>query len=309
MKKATREAYGVALAEVAKMNDKIVALDADLSKSTKSADFQKEFPDRFFNVGIAEQNMIGMAAGMASVGLIPFASTFAMFATGRAFEQIRNSIAYPKLNVKIVGSHSGLTVGEDGATHQALEDISIMRSIPNMVVIVPSDATETTAAVKAAAEYVGPVYIRTGRMAVEDVHPNSIEFKIGKGEILSEGNDIAIIGTGIGVKIALDAAQILEKENISARVINMSTIKPIDEELIIETAKKFKAIITVEEHNIIGGLGSAVSEVVCEKYPVIVKKIGVNDKFGQSGKPNELLKEYNLTDETVANAAKEILKK
>lgn len=309
MKKATREAYGVALAEVAKMNDKIVALDADLSKSTKSADFQKEFPDRFFNVGIAEQNMIGMAAGMASVGLIPFASTFAMFATGRAFEQIRNSIAYPKLNVKIVGSHSGLTVGEDGATHQALEDISIMRSIPNMVVIVPSDATETTAAVKAAAEYVGPVYIRTGRMAVEDVHPNSIEFKIGKGEILSEGNDIAIIGTGIGVKIALDAAQILEKENISARVINMSTIKPIDEELIIETAKKFKAIITVEEHNIIGGLGSAVSEVVCEKYPVIVKKIGVNDKFGQSGKPNDLLKEYNLTDETVANAAKEILKK
>lgn len=309
MKKATREAYGVALAEVAKINDKIVALDADLSKSTKSADFQKEFPDRFFNVGIAEQNMMGMAAGMASVGLIPFASTFAMFATGRAFEQIRNSIAYPKLNVKIVGSHSGLTVGEDGATHQALEDISIMRSIPNMVVIVPSDATETTAAVKAAAEYVGPVYIRTGRMAVEDVHPNSIEFKIGKGEILSEGNDIAIIGTGIGVKIALDAAQILEKENISARVINMSTIKPIDEELIIETAKKFKAIITVEEHNIIGGLGSAVSEVVCEKYPVIVKKIGVNDKFGQSGKPNDLLKEYNLTDETVANAAKEILKK
>ena len=309
MKKATREAYGTALAELGKLNDRIVALDADLSKSTKSADFQKEFPNRFFNVGIAEQNMMGMAAGMASAGLIPFASTFAMFATGRAFEQIRNSIAYPKLNVKIVGSHSGITVGEDGATHQVLEDIALMRSIPNMVVLVPSDANETAAIVKAAAEYVGPVYIRTGRMAVEDVHPNGVDFKIGKGEVLAEGSDLAIIATGIGVKIALDAAEELRKININAEVINMSTIKPIDKELIVDTAKKCNKIITVEEHNIMGGLGSAVSEVICEEYPVLVKKVGVNDRFGQSGKPNDLLQEYGLTKETVIDLAKSILGK
>ena len=309
MKKATREAYGTALAELGKLNDRIVALDADLSKSTKSADFQKKFPNRFFNVGIAEQNMMGMAAGMASAGLIPFASTFAMFATGRAFEQIRNSIAYPKLNVKIVGSHSGITVGEDGATHQVLEDIALMRSIPNMVVLVPSDANETAAIVKAAAEYVGPVYIRTGRMAVEDVHPNGVDFKIGKGEVLAEGSDLAIIATGIGVKIALDAAEELRKININAEVINMSTIKPIDKELIVDTAKKCNKIITVEEHNIMGGLGSAVSEVICEEYPVLVKKVGVNDRFGQSGKPNDLLQEYGLTKETVIDLAKSILGK
>lgn len=304
MKKATREAYGVTLAELGKTNDKIVALDADLSKSTKSADFQKEFPDRFFNVGIAEQNMIGMAAGLASMGLIPFASTFAMFATGRAFEQVRNSVAYPKANVKIVGSHSGLTVGEDGATHQALEDIALMRSIPNMVVIVPSDATETAAAIKAAAEYYGPVYIRTGRMAVEDVHPNGIDFKIGKGETLVDGKDVAIIATGIGVKIALEAAEELKKENINARVINISTIKPLDEELIIKAAKECGKIVTVEEHNIIGGLGSAVSEVVAESHPVFVHRVGVNDRFGQSGKPNDLLESYGLNKESIVQAAK-----
>lgn len=304
MKKATREAYGVTLAELGKTNDKIVALDADLSKSTKSADFQKEFPDRFFNAGIAEQNMIGMAAGMASMGLIPFASTFAMFATGRAFEQVRNSVAYPKANVKIVGSHSGLTVGEDGATHQALEDIALMRSIPNMVVIVPSDATETAAAIKAAAEYYGPVYIRTGRMAVEDVHPDGIDFKIGKGETLNDGNDVAIIATGIGVKIALEAADELKKENIHARVINISTIKPLDEELILKAAKECKKIVTVEEHNIIGGLGSAVSEVVSENHPVSVRRVGVNDSFGQSGKPNDLLENYGLNKEAVVRAVK-----
>lgn len=308
MKKATREAYGVALAEIGKTNDKIVALDADLSKSTKSADFQKEFPNRFFNVGIAEQNMIGMAAGMASAGLIPFASTFAMFATGRAFEQIRNSVAYPKLNVKIVGSHSGLTVGEDGATHQVLEDIALMRAIPNMVVLVPSDATETAAAVKAAAEYVGPVFIRTGRMAVEDVHPNGIDFKIGKGEVLKDGNDVAIIAAGICVKMALDAAEELQKNGVQARVINMSTIKPIDKELILKAAKECKGIVTAEEHNIMGGLGSAVSEVVSEDCPTFVKRVGVKDRFGQSGKPNDLLVEYGLTPEEIVKATKEILK-
>lgn len=304
MKKATREAYGVALAELGKSNDKIVALDADLSGSTKSADFKKVFPERFFNVGIAEQNLIGMAAGMANVGLIPFASTFAMFATGRAYEQVRNSVAYPRLNVKIVGSHSGLTVGEDGATHQALEDISLMRGIPGMVVLVPSDATETTEAIKAAAAYVGPVYIRTGRMAVEDIHPDGCNFQIGKGEVLKDGNDVAIIATGICVKMALDAASTLEEEGIKARVINMSTIKPIDEELILKAAKECGKIVTVEEHSIIGGLGSAVSEVVTSHHPVIVKRVGIKDEFGQSGKPQDLLIEYGLNPEAIIEAVK-----
>ena len=304
MKKATREAYGVALAELGKSNDKIVALDADLSGSTKSADFKKVFPERFFNVGIAEQNLIGMAAGMANVGLIPFASTFAMFATGRAYEQVRNSVAYPHLNVKIVGSHSGLTVGEDGATHQALEDISLMRGIPGMVVLVPSDATETTEAIKAAAAYVGPVYIRTGRMAVEDIHPDGCNFQIGKGEVLKDGNDVAIIATGICVKMALDAANVLEEEGIKARVINMSTIKPIDEELIIKAAKECGKIVTVEEHSIIGGLGSAVCEVVTSHNPVIVKRVGIKDQFGQSGKPQDLLIEYGLNPEAIIEAVK-----
>lgn len=304
MKKATREAYGVTLAELAKGNENIVSLDADLSGSTKSADFKKIYPDRFFNVGIAEQNLMGISAGMASVGLIPFASTFAMFATGRAYEQIRNSIAYPKLNVKIVGSHSGLTVGEDGATHQALEDISLMRGLPNMTVLVPSDYAETVAAIKAAAEHYGPVYIRTGRMAVEDIHPNGVEFKIGKGELLKEGSDVAIIATGICVKMALDAAEMLLAEGIKARVINMSTIKPIDKKIIVEAAKDCKKIITVEEHSIIGGLGSAVSEVVVENCPVPVKRVGVKDQFGQSGKPADLLNEYHLTPEEIVKAAK-----
>lgn len=299
MKKATREAYGIALAELGKTNDKIVALDADLSKSTKSADFKKAYPERFFNAGIAEANMIGMAAGMASAGLIPFASTFAMFAAGRAFEQIRNSVAYPKANVKIVGSHSGITVGEDGATHQAIEDISLMRSIPNMVVINPCDATETAAAIKAAAEYVGPVYIRTGRMAVEDLHTDGCNFVIGKGEQLKDGDSVAIIATGICVKMALEAAEELAQKGINARVINISTIKPIDTDLIIKAAKECKHIVTVEEHSIIGGLGSAVSEVVCENAPVPVKKIGIEDVFGQSGKPADLLKIYGLTKENI----------
>lgn len=306
MKKATREAYGVTLAELGATNDKIVALDADLSGSTKSADFKKVFPERFFNVGIAEQNLMGMAAGMATIGLIPFASTFAMFATGRAYEQIRNSICYPKLNVKIVGSHSGLTVGEDGATHQALEDISLMRGLPNMVVLVPSDAAETAAAIKAAAEHYGPVYIRTGRMAVEDIHPNGVDFQIGKGELLREGADVAIIAAGVCVKMALEAAEILECNGIHARVINMSTIKPIDKDVIVSAAKECGKIVTVEEHNIIGGLGSAVSEVIVENYPVAVKRVGVQDEFGQSGKPMDLLEAYNLKPETIVNAVKSL---
>lgn len=299
MKKATREAYGVALAELGKTNDKIVVIDADLSKSTKSADFKSVYPKRFFNAGIAEANMIGMAAGMAAAGLVPFASTFAVFATGRAFEQIRNSVAYPKLNVKIVGSHSGITVGEDGATHQAIEDIAIMRSIPNMVILNPCDATETAAAIKAASEYYGPVYIRTGRMAVEDLHTDGIDFKIGKGEILSQGNDVAIIATGICVKMAMEAAEELANQGISARVINIATIKPLDNEIILSAARECKKIVTIEEHSVIGGLGSAVAEVVAEECPVPVKKIGINDVFGQSGKPNELLKFYGLTKENI----------
>lgn len=306
MKKATREAYGITLAELGATNNKIVALDADLSGSTKSADFKKAFPERFFNVGIAEQNLMGMAAGMATIGLIPFASTFAMFATGRAYEQIRNSICYPKLNVKIVGSHSGLTVGEDGATHQALEDISLMRGLPNMVVLVPSDATETAAAIKAAAEHQGPVYIRTGRMAVEDIHPDGVDFQIGRGEVLRRGEDLAIIATGICVKMALEAAETLAKDGIQARVINMSTIKPIDKDLIIEAAKECKKMVTVEEHNVIGGLGSAVAEVLVENYPVKMKRVGVQDEFGQSGKPNDLLEAYKLTSESIVEASKNL---
>lgn len=309
MKKATREAYGIALAEIAKTNDKIVALDADLSKSTKSADFKKEYPERFFNAGIAEANMIGMAAGMASAGLIPFASTFAMFAAGRAFEQIRNSVAYPKANVKIVGSHSGITVGEDGATHQAIEDMAIMRSIPNMVVINPCDATETAAAIKAAAEYVGPVYIRTGRMAVEDIHPSGCEFKIGKGEVLRDGDSVAVIATGICVKMALEAAEELAEKGINTRVINISTIKPIDTDLIAKAAQDCKGIITIEEHSIVGGLGSAVTEVVSEICPVPVKRIGIEDVFGQSGKPADLLKIYGLTKENIVSKVEAMLNK
>lgn len=309
MKKATREAYGIALAEIAKTNDKIVALDADLSKSTKSADFKKEYPERFFNAGIAEANMIGMAAGMASAGLIPFASTFAMFAAGRAFEQIRNSVAYPKANVKIVGSHSGITVGEDGATHQAIEDMAIMRSIPNMVVINPCDATETAAAIKAAAEYVGPVYIRTGRMAVEDIHSSGCEFKIGKGEVLRDGDSVAVIATGICVKMALEAAEELAEKGINTRVINISTIKPIDTDLIAKAAQDCKGIITIEEHSIVGGLGSAVTEVVSEICPVPVKRIGIEDVFGQSGKPADLLKIYGLTKENIVSKVEAMLNK
>ena len=306
---ATREAYGKALAALANTNENVVVLDADLSKSTKTADFKVVAPERFFNMGIAEGNMMGVAAGLSTCGKIPFVSTFAMFAAGRAFEQIRNSICYPKLNVKACATHAGLTVGEDGASHQAIEDISLMRSVPNMVVINPADDIETEAAIKAVAEMEGPCYVRLGRMAVSRVNDETnYNFVIGKGITLAEGNDVAIIGTGIMVEAALEAKEELAKEGINARVINIHTIKPIDEELIIESTIKTGAIVTVEEHSVIGGLGSAVSEVVAEECPVLVKKLGINDVFGQSGNSTELLESYGLTAENIVEKVKETIK-
>ena len=302
---ATREAYGKALASLANVNENIVVLDADLSKSTKTADFKAVCEERFFNMGIAEANMMAVAAGMSTCGKIPFVSTFAMFAAGRAFEQIRNSICYPKLNVKICATHAGLTVGEDGASHQAIEDLSLMRSIPNMTVICPSDAVEAAAAIKAVAEYDGPCYVRLGRAAVNVINDeNTYEFKIGKGVTLSEGMDVTIVATGIMVDVALVAKEELEKEGINARVINIHTLKPIDKDVLIKAAKETGAIVTVEEHNVIGGLGSAVSEVLCEEYPVPVIKVGVNDTFGESGTPDQLLEKYGLTSANVVEKVK-----
>lgn len=305
---ATREAYGKALAELAKENENVVVLDADLSKSTKTADFKAVCPERFFNMGIAEGNMMGVAAGLATCGKVPFVSTFAMFAAGRAFEQIRNSICYPKLNVKVCATHAGLTVGEDGASHQTVEDLSLMRSIPNMVVISHADAVETMAAIKAIANYDGPCYVRLGRAAVNVINDeNTYEFKLGKGVVLSEGKDVTIIATGIMVDAAIEAKDILANEGINAKVINIHTIKPLDSELIIESAKETGAIVTAEEHSVIGGLGSAVAEAVTEKYPVPVLKVGVNDVFGESGKPDELLKAYNLTAQDIVNKVKDAI--
>lgn len=306
---ATREAYGKALAALANTNENVVVLDADLSKSTKTADFKAVAPERFFNMGIAEGNMMGVAAGLSTCGKVPFVSTFAMFAAGRAFEQIRNSICYPKLNVKVCATHAGLTVGEDGASHQAIEDISLMRSVPNMVVINPADDIETEAAIKAVAEMEGPCYVRLGRMAVSRVNDEAnYNFVIGKGITLAEGNDVAIIATGIMVEAALEAKEELAKEGINARVINIHTIKPIDEELIIKAAKETGVIVTAEEHSIIGGLGSAVAEVVSENCPVPVLRVGVKDTFGESGKPNELLEKYGLTSKDIVNKVKEAIK-
>ena len=305
---ATREAYGKALADLSSTNKNVVVLDADLSKSTKTADFKAVAPERFFNMGIAEANMMGVAAGLSTCGKIPFVSTFAMFAAGRAFEQIRNSICYPKLNVKVCATHAGLTVGEDGASHQAIEDISLMRSIPNMTVINPADAVETEAAIKAVSEMNGPCYVRLGRMAVSNVNDESTyKFEIGKGVTLAEGKDVTIVATGIMVETALEAKEELAKDGINARVINIHTIKPIDSELIIKAAKETGAIVTAEEHSIIGGLGSAVSEVVSEEWPVPVVKLGVNDTFGESGKPNELLEAYGLTTKELVAKVKKAL--
>lgn len=306
---ATRDAYGEALKELGKVNEDIVVLDADLSGSTKTAVFKNEYPERFFNVGIAEQSLMGTAAGLATVGKIPFASTFAMFATGRAFEIIRNSICYPKLNVKIAATHAGLTVGEDGATHQSVEDLSLMRSVPNMTVLCPADAVEAKKSVIKASQYEGPVYIRLGRSKVPVIFNEDYDFEIGKGVEIKAGKDITIIATGVMVSKALEASEVLEKEGISARVINMSTIKPIDEDIIIKAAKETKKIVTVEEHNIIGGLGSAVAEVVVENNPVPMKRVGVEDTFGESGVADDVLEKYGLTVENIVNNVRELVSK
>ena len=305
---ATRDAYGKTLLKLGETNDNVVVLDADLSKSTKTNDFSKAFPNRFFNMGIAEQNLIGAACGFATAGKIPFASTFAMFATGRAFEVIRNSVCYSKLNVKICATHAGITVGEDGASHESIEDISIMRSIPNMTVVVPADGIETEKVILEAAKYNGPMYVRLGRSAVPTLFGEDYKFEIGKGTVLRDGNDATIIACGMMVNEAIIAHEELKAEGINVRVINMSTIKPIDRELIVKAAKETKAIVTAEEHSIIGGLGSAVSEVVSEECPVIVKKVGVKDVFGESGTPAELLEKYGLTAKHIAESVREALK-
>lgn len=304
-KRATRESYGEAL-KIYGADERIVVLDADLSKATKTEMFQKVYPERFIDTGIAESNMMCVAAGLAACGKIPIASSFAMFAAGRAFEQIRNSIGYTKLNVKIGATHAGISVGEDGASHQCLEDIALMRTIPGMVIINPADDTEAMQAVKAAIDYEGPVYMRFGRLAVEDVNAEDYKFEIGKGVELKEGSDVSIVATGLMVQEALKAAQMLKEEGISARVINIHTIKPIDEEIIIKAAKETGAIVTAEEHYIMGGLGSAVTEVVCANAPVPVKIIGT-DRFGKSGKPSELFEEYGLTAKNIAEQAKAII--
>lgn len=307
IKKATREAYGEALVELGKINENVVVLDADLSGSTKTSVFKKAFPERHFNVGIAEADLIGTAAGFAACGKTAFASTFAMFAAGRAFEQIRNTVAYPKLNVKIAPTHAGISVGEDGGSHQSVEDIAIMRAIPGMVVLSPADATETKKMVFAAAEYDGPVYIRMGRLEVPVLFDDNYDFQIGIANTLRDGKDVTIAATGLMVAEALKAAEELEKEGISVRVINVGTIKPLDGETILKAAQETKFIVTAEEHSVIGGLGSAVSEFLSEVHPTKVKKVGIYDKFGQSGTGEELLQKYELTAEKLISVIKENL--
>lgn len=300
---ATRESYGNALVEFAPDYD-FVVLDADLAAATKTGIFKKKYPERFFNCGIAEGNMISVAAGIASTGKTVFASSFAMFAAGRAFEQIRNSVGYPHLNVKICATHAGISVGEDGATHQCLEDIALMRSIPGMVVINPADDVEAKAAIKAALEYQGPMYIRLGRLAVPVYNdPATYKFEIGKGICLKDGTDVTIVATGLMVDIAQNAARMLEEKGINARVINIHTIKPLDTEIILKAARETGAIVVAEEHNVIGGLGSAVTEAVCEGFPVPVLRVGTNDVFGRSGKVPPLLEMYGLTAENIVAKA------
>lgn len=304
---ATRQAYGEALAEFG-ADPNIVVLDADLSESTKTGIFKKKYPDRFFNCGVAECNMMSVAAGIAATGKTVFASSFAMFASGRAFEQIRNSIAYPALNVKIGASHAGITVGEDGASHQCIEDIAIMRAVPNMTIINPADAIEARAAVKAAIEHKGPVYLRLGRLAAPVVNNEAnYTFQLGKGIELKSGTDVTIIATGLMIGVAMEAEQLLAKEGINARLINIHTIKPIDVDIIAKAARETGGIVTVEEHNIIGGLGSAVAEVLCENAPTKLIRVGIQDKFGKSGTPDALLQAYGLTAENVATQAKTII--
>ena len=302
---ATRDSYGKALAELGRVASDVVVLDADLAAATKTGVFKKEFPNRHFDCGIAECNMVDVAAGMSTLCLVPFASSFAMFAAGRAFEQVRNTIGYPHLNVKICATHGGISVGEDGASHQCCEDFALMRSIPGMVVLSPSDDVEARQMVRAAYDYQGPVYIRFGRAATPVIHDENYQFEIGKGEVIRDGKDIAIVATGILVSEAMTAAKLLAAENISARVINISTIKPLDEEIILSAARDCKKIVTVEEHNIIGGLGEAVCSLLAEKCPVSVKKIGVNDEFGHSGSASDLLKQFGLCADKIRDVVKE----
>ncbi|MFQ6892245.1 MAG: transketolase family protein [Acutalibacter sp.] len=310
VKKATRESFGEALTALAETNPDIVVLDADLAEATKTGIFKKKYPERFIDCGIAECNMIGIAAGLATCGKVPFAASFAMFSAGRAFEQVRNSVGYPHLNVKVVGSHAGISVGEDGATHQCCEDIALMCSIPGMVVLNPADHYEMQAAVKAAAAYVGPVYIRLGRLAVESVHNNDdYRFELGKGITLRDGKDITIIATGLLVQEAVKAAKSLEEAGIDARVIDIHTIKPLDQELVLKAAKETGRIVVAEEHNVIGGLGEAVASYLSEVYPTPVTKIGVNDTFGHSGPAVDLLKEFGLSAENIEATVKRVLDK
>ena len=305
---ATRDGYGKALVALGEKYDNVVVLDADLAGATKTSVFQKAFPNRHFDCGIAEANMVSMAAGMATTGLVPFAATFAMFAAGRAFEQVRNSIGYPNLNVKIGATHGGISVGEDGASHQCCEDFGLMRTIPGMVVMSPADDVEAQAMVQAAYEHVGPVYMRFGRAAVPVIHGDDFHFEIGKGEVLREGKDVAIIANGLLVAEALTAAEELAKDGIEAMVINMATIKPLDDALVLEAAKKCGRIITAEEHSVIGGLGEAVCALLSEKLPTPVKRIGVNDEYGHSGPAAALLKQFGLSAENIAATAKEFCK-
>jgi transketolase len=304
---ATREAYGKTLAELAASDKNLVVLDADLSKSTKTADFAKVAPERFVDVGIAEQNMVTVAAGMATIGKHVFCSSFAIFAVGRAFEQVRNAVAYPQLPVTIAATHAGVTVGEDGATHQAIEDVSLMRSVPGMTVVVPADAVETAQVVRTLAEYDKPAYLRLGRLAVETVMPENYHFELGKGYIMRDGSDAVIFACGLMVQEAMKAAEALAAEGINAAVVNMATIKPLDSKLVIRMAKQCGAVVTAEEHSINGGLGSAVAEVLSENCPTPLIRVGVPDSFGQSGKPAELLEEYGLTAAAIADKVKQVI--
>lgn len=308
VKIATRESYGNALVELGKVNEKVYVLDADLAGATKTGIFKKAFPDRHIDCGIAECNMMGIAAGLSTTGLIPFCSSFAMFASGRAFEQVRNSIGYPHLNVKIGATHAGVTVGEDGASHQCNEDLAVMRTIPGMVVICPSDDIEVKAAVKAAAEYVGPVYMRFGRSAVPVINDTpDYKFEIGRGILLKEGKDVTIIATGVCVCEALKAAEALKQEGLDAEVINIHTIKPLDKDLVLQSAKKTGRVVTVEEHSVIGGLGSAVADVLAETNAAVLKKIGVPDVFGESGTAGQLLHKFKLDAEGIAEGVKDFV--
>lgn len=306
---ATRDAYGKVLVELGRENPRVVALDADLSGSTKTGLFAKEFPERFFNAGIAEANLVGMAAGLAAGGMIPFASTFAVFAAGRAFEQVRQSMAYPKMNVKLVATHGGITVGEDGGSHQSVEDLAIMRALPNMTVLCPADGPETTAAIRAATAYRGPVYIRLGRSKVPTVFGGACDFAIGRGATLNPGADLTFVTTGLMTAQALDAARILAEEKISARVIHMGSVKPLDVDLLLKAARETGAIVTAEEHSVLGGLGGAVCETLAEGCPVPVERVGLRDVFGQSGTAEELLVHYGLTPAHLVEAAERVLQR